>query len=339
MTDDRYDLTTHDGKKVDRYTDYNLRLAEQRLGYPLTIVQGSYHKGVSASAGTHDGGGVVDLLPWDWDTKVRVLREVGFAAWHRPAIKGLWAEHIHAVLIGNERLAPLAAQQVMAYRNGRDGLKSNRPDKFWRPVLIANAAYSATPPAPKPVGHRLGVDYSFARPSPAKIKAAGYDAVGRYLSSYASKNITKAEASELHAAGLGIWLVWEQGARRAQGSLTDGAADARSALAQAEALGFPDECPIFFAVDFDATYPQVQRYLDGARAVVGDRAGVYGGYKITTAVRAAGVRYTWQTMGWSGGRIDTDANLFQRIHATVRHPVPDTDENLLQRDFPLWVKE
>lgn len=148
MSDDRYERTTHDGKTVDRYTDYNLHLAEERLGYPLTIVQGSYHPGVGASAGTHDGGGVVDLAPWDWQSKVRVLRELGFAAWHRPARRGVWPEHIHAVLIGNTKLAPLAKQQVSAYRNGRDGLAGNGRDTFWRPAVIKNAAYKGAPPPP-----------------------------------------------------------------------------------------------------------------------------------------------------------------------------------------------
>lgn len=141
MGDDRYDKVKHDGKTVDKYTDYNLHLAEERLGYELSIVQGSYNKGVAASAGTHDGGGCVDLKPWDWQNKVRVLRELGFAAWYRPYRKGVWPAHIHAVLIGNAKLAPLAKQQVQAYKNGRDGLAGNGRDTFWRPAVIKNAAY------------------------------------------------------------------------------------------------------------------------------------------------------------------------------------------------------
>lgn len=124
-------------KKVDWKTRAALEEAERRLDYPLTIVQGSYNAGgVSASAGTHDGGGVVDLLAWDWQRKVRVLRAIGFAAWYRPAIPGLWGAHIHAVLIDHGRLAPSAARQVTAYRSGRDGLASNRTDPFWRPDPI-----------------------------------------------------------------------------------------------------------------------------------------------------------------------------------------------------------
>jgi GH25 family lysozyme M1 (1,4-beta-N-acetylmuramidase) len=164
-----FELTTFgDGtpKKVDWKTRAALEEAERRLGYPLTVVQGSYNAGgVSASAGTHDGGGVVDLLAWDWKRKVRVLRAIGFAAWYRPTISGLWGEHIHAVLIDHGRLAASAARQVEAYRNGRDGLASNRTDTFWRPERIPVFRYppsttkqepdekgEAAPPPTPPVG-------------------------------------------------------------------------------------------------------------------------------------------------------------------------------------------
>ena len=129
MPQDPYAIVTRDGKKVDAITDAALRVAEKRLGYTLSITQGSYNAGkVAASAGTHDGGGVVDLMPWDWQNKVIVLRSVGFAAWYRPAIAGLWPAHIHAVLIGHAKLAPSAANQVNAYLSKRDGLKNNGPD-------------------------------------------------------------------------------------------------------------------------------------------------------------------------------------------------------------------
>jgi hypothetical protein len=126
---DPYAIVLRDGKKVDALTDGALKRAEADLGYPLTITQGSYNEGgVAASAGTHDGGGVVDLMPWDRDRKVKALRAVGFAAWFRPAIPGLWPAHIHAVLIGHAKLAPVAFRQVQAYLARRDGLKGNGPD-------------------------------------------------------------------------------------------------------------------------------------------------------------------------------------------------------------------
>lgn len=129
MRDDRYDKVTYHGHLMDKFTQAAVEKCEKRLGYELTVLQGSYNAGgVSASAGTHDGGGVLDFAPWDWENKVRVMREVGFAAWHRPAIPGLWGEHIHAVLIGNKRMSPAAARQVVAFKDRRDGLADNGPD-------------------------------------------------------------------------------------------------------------------------------------------------------------------------------------------------------------------
>lgn len=124
-----YDRTTHDGNTVDQLTHHALLLVEERLGYPLTITQGSYNAGgVVASAGTHDGGGVVDLDDWDHARKVRELRRTGFAAWYRPTIPGLWPAHIHAVLIGNARLSAGAKAQVAEYLAGYDGLAGSGRD-------------------------------------------------------------------------------------------------------------------------------------------------------------------------------------------------------------------
>jgi len=60
-------------------------------GYAIT--QGSYSSGVSASFGTHDGGGAVDLsvlrrgtytILWDdINALLHALRAAGFAAWLR----------------------------------------------------------------------------------------------------------------------------------------------------------------------------------------------------------------------------------------------------------------
>lgn len=139
-------------KKVDWKTRAALEEAERRLGYRLTVVQGSYNNGkVKASGPTHDGGGVVDLLAWDWRRKVRVLREVGFAAWHRVERPGLWSEHIHAVLIEHGKLDPSAARQVLAYRAGLDGLKGGRVDDFPRPDPIPVFRYPPKVVAPRPL--------------------------------------------------------------------------------------------------------------------------------------------------------------------------------------------
>ena len=126
---DPYTRVIYNGAKMDAMTQAAVMVAESRLGYDLTITQGCYAAGrVSASGGTHDGGGVVDLAPYDWANKVRVLRDMGWAAWHREAIAGLWPEHIHAVLMANAKVSPTAATQIVDYKAGLDGLAKKRPD-------------------------------------------------------------------------------------------------------------------------------------------------------------------------------------------------------------------
>lgn len=139
-----YTRTVFRGKTLNNRTAAMLREAERRLGYELTIVQGSYNAGrVSQSAGTHDGGGAIDLAPYDWQNKVRVLRAIGFAAWYRPAISGLWGAHVHAIAIGDSQMSAGAQKQVTAYYNGRDGLAGNRVDPHNRPNPIPVYAYYA----------------------------------------------------------------------------------------------------------------------------------------------------------------------------------------------------
>lgn len=129
MPADPYAKTVRDGKVIDALTEGAIKRAEQILGRRIALTQGSYNAGgVAASAGTHDGGGVVDVPAGGWEEVVTALRAVGFAAWFRPAVPGLWPAHIHAVLIGHGRLAPSAARQVQSYLGRRDGLVSNAID-------------------------------------------------------------------------------------------------------------------------------------------------------------------------------------------------------------------
>lgn len=140
-----FDRVTFRGKTMDNKTMYGLMAAEHRLGYELTVTQGCYNPGgVGASAGTHDGGGVVDLAPWDYENKVKVLRDLGWAAWYRSPSEGPWQAHIHAVMIDHGRLSASAAAQVIDYRTGRNGLANHAPDTFpYRPNPIPVFDYPA----------------------------------------------------------------------------------------------------------------------------------------------------------------------------------------------------
>lgn len=107
----------------------------------FSIAQGSYNPGaVSASFGTHDGGGAVDISvrdPQTWavltdelDNMIYALRAAGFAAWVR-AEGSLYPQspiHIHAIAVGDRDLSPAAWEQVYGpggYLAGYDGLPAD----------------------------------------------------------------------------------------------------------------------------------------------------------------------------------------------------------------------
>lgn len=143
---DQYEIVTFRGHRFDKMTVQALLAVEQKLGYLLTVLQGSYNAGqVSASSGTHDGGGACDLAATDHVAKVRAAREVGFAAWYRPTLSGVWNEHCHLILLGNEKASPSAKNQMTAYRNHRDGLSSNLYDPTWHPDPIKDYVYKVDP--------------------------------------------------------------------------------------------------------------------------------------------------------------------------------------------------
>ncbi|KJK51688.1 peptidoglycan-binding protein [Lentzea aerocolonigenes] len=123
-----------DGYVVNTRTQAMLTEAERLLGRHLKLDQGSYNPGGDpTSAGTHDGGGVVDInvdgMSADTRTSVaRALRQVGFAAWVRSPSQGQWPWHIHAVAINDTDQATQAQNQVGDYYLGFNGLANHRPD-------------------------------------------------------------------------------------------------------------------------------------------------------------------------------------------------------------------
>lgn len=103
------------------------RAQEAGVATPADVYQYCYNAGgVSASAGTHDLGGVTDHNQWS-DDQLRIQRECGGAAWFRTPAEG-FDYHTHIVLIGCPHLSSGAADQVVDYRNGRNGLANNGPD-------------------------------------------------------------------------------------------------------------------------------------------------------------------------------------------------------------------
>lgn len=115
---------------VDALTISVIEAAERDVGRTFTVTQGSYQSTVEASAGTHDGGGAVDLRWSDvLDDGVLALRQRGMFASRRRPSEGPWVEHVHGVVVDHPLLSASAARQVAAYRRGRNGLANDGPDR------------------------------------------------------------------------------------------------------------------------------------------------------------------------------------------------------------------
>jgi peptidoglycan hydrolase-like protein with peptidoglycan-binding domain len=127
-------IDTGGGLLINTRTQSMLAAAGRLLGRTLVLEQGSYNPGGDpTSAGTHDGGGVVDIsvsgmTPSYRVTVAKALRQVGFAAWVRDPSQGDWPNHIHAVAISDTDLSAQAQHQVGDYYLGRNGLANRGPD-------------------------------------------------------------------------------------------------------------------------------------------------------------------------------------------------------------------
>jgi hypothetical protein len=136
---------TYNGAGMDVFTRTGLQTLEAgplKDLAPLTVLQGCWHPGVGASAGTHDRSGVLDLAPFEYGRKVKAWRETLGPKWHRVAIPGLWGEHCHGVISSCTDLAPVAAAQIPGYYAGLDGLADHArdPNQFHPHVAFDYAA-------------------------------------------------------------------------------------------------------------------------------------------------------------------------------------------------------
>lgn len=195
-----------------------------------------------------------------------------------------------------------------------------------------------------------GIDYSYGRPAPAEIHAAGDRFVVRYLSgdkgdgTYRSKDLTRQEYDSLRRANLDVALVFEIGGAGARGGYAQGVKDAKAVVAEIAHLGLPgDRRPVYFAIDFDAYYfvdtrAQALDYIRGAASVLGfARTGVYGGYSMVKyCLDARACAWAWQTLAWSPkGKWDPRAHLRQTGSKRIGRDVVDTNQATVL-DFGQW---
>ena len=191
-----------------------------------------------------------------------------------------------------------------------------------------------------------GVDYSFARPGGAALRAAGKSFAVRYVPYQGDqgKGLKSDELADLQANGIAVALVWETTAGRMLDGYGAGVTDGTLALASAALLGFPKDRPIYFACDTDTTADQlasVRNYLDGAASVLGRaRIGIYGEYDVIDHCLGTGAAtWFWQTYAWSGGRLHPMAHLYQyQNDQTINGAAVDLCRSLVA-DFGQWGGE
>lgn len=169
----------------------------------------------------------------------------------------------------------------------------------------------------------IAYDYSSGPIDPKALEAAGVATVVRYVSTAGNgKNITPKEYADLTGAGIRVLLVYETTADWMLGGYAAGLAAARSARAQAVAVGYPSWWPIWYADDLDDTTADIATVLDclhGCSDGEGSKAltQLYGEYTAVEAAYAAGYLLPWQTVAWSGGHVSAHAVLYQTGQTTT----------------------
>ncbi len=162
-----------------------------------------------------------------------------------------------------------------------------------------------------------GIDFSWARPGGAAIKAAGNEFVMRYVPypGDGGKGLTAAEVEDYRANGLDIGLVFESTAARHLAGFGAGAVDGLQSMKSAKALGFPDDCAVYFAVDFDASADQmtiIDDYQRGAASILtAARVGIYGSYRVIDLTSLSNTTWLWQTYAWSHGQEHPRRHVYQ----------------------------
>lgn len=178
-----------------------------------------------------------------------------------------------------------------------------------------------------------GIDYSFARPGGAAIRAANKLFAMRYLpyGGDGGKGLTKQEVVDLHSNDIGIGVFFESTAGRMFDGYPAGVADARTARFGLAELGAPP-IPVFFACDVDTTPDQlalVDDYLRGTASVIGlERNGIYGEYDVIDHCQKAGTAtFFCQCYAWSYGRKHPYRHVYQYLNGqTINGGAVDYDE-------------
>jgi hypothetical protein len=152
------------------------------------------------------------------------------------------------------------------------------------------------------------------------LKDSGIGFVCRYLVpiSMAWKRLTAVEARAITGVGLGLLTIYESDANRALKGTAGGAADVKTAQAEAKIVAQPAGSAIYFAVDFDVQkkdLPTIGEYfLSAKKSISPYTIGGYGSYDLCEYLYSIGITNLWQTYAWSHGKVSAHANVLQHLN-------------------------
>lgn len=197
-----------------------------------------------------------------------------------------------------------------------------------------------------------GVDFSFAKPPPARLRELGYSFVVGYLSvppANAGKNLTKAQCQDYLRAGLSVILVWEMSADTPNQGATRGHLDGTNARTLAHNLGYPTSVPIIAAVDTNTTGVLAAAHEGYCRAFARQCApyplGIYGDDDILRLCRDI-CQLGWLPNAWAWSSSVSRADAVKQGLEAGMHVEQRTgfhidnqwavDPNLVHRPFLAW---
>lgn len=180
---------------------------------------------------------------------------------------------------------------------------------------------------------RNAIDFSFARPTPEEVAAAGVDIL--VYTGPARPDVGYIQA--MRAAGVAVTLIQESDPNRSQQGYGAGVADAQYADSRADQVGYPTDCAIAYVVsDGSAGDPNsggdgIAAYGQGIAATSRRPFFFYGNeYATSNAMRGApGALGTWIPSTWGSGTLMSQ-------EANIASPIPDTDLNTVHAAYGAW---
>ena len=140
------------------------------------------------------------------------------------------------------------------------------------------------------------------------LKKAGYEVVGRYLTGKIGINnnipkyLTLEEIKHIQNAGLRVFPIYQDGGKRIEyfENLKQGELDGDKAIKASKKIGVPKGTTIYFAVDFDCSISQMNKYIvpyfqkvkavfTGSKNTKNYKIGIYGPRLICTTISNKGL--------------------------------------------------